>query len=375
MGDEILDGKRPKKVIGRIRILGTSKNVGVIGVSKTKKKLELEKSIVIKKDSVSKIDREQEGVLWCWLPAQVPSKDKIVSPTLLSERKRRYVNILSTSYVFAAVQKSNFIRLFCTLDGNSIAALPENIYEVTPTFPHVKIDDENITWQWFDTNHKTSLKKEKEDHANQPDSKQVIMPGVASNTNFKEINFTTSPKKPEHSGAKDLKKSDTISVMNPSPSKPYIFINKIQSVPGKINDILRHAKEKMCVFDCEGVNLSATGELTLLQIAYESSLTNNIECVIFDILSLKKITKDGGEVNKGLLKSSLQKLFGNNEFKKYAHDFRMDIAALSHQLGISANNIFDTQIMYELCTGNMFGSLNSFLKLCEIEEHMITSGV
>ena len=125
----------------------------------------------------------------------------------------------------------------------------------------------------------------------------------------------------------------------------------------------------MCVFDCEGVNLSATGELTLLQIAYESYLTNNIECVIFDILSLKKITKDGGEVNKGLLKSSLQTLFGNSEFKKYAHDFRMDIAALSHQLGITANNIFDTQIMYELCTGNMFGSLNRFLKLCEIEEH------
>lgn len=158
-------------------------------------------------------------------------------------------------------------------------------------------------------------------------------------------------------------------MINPSLSKPYIYISKIEDVPGKINDILRHAIEKMFVFDCEGVNLSATGELTLLQIAYWSSFTNHIECVIFDILSLKKTTKDGGEMNEGLLKSSLQKLFGNNGFHKYAHDFRMDIAALSHQLGVTADSIFDTQIMNELCTGNMFGSLSSFLKLCEIEEH------
>lgn len=142
MEDEILDGKRSKKVIGRIRILGTSKNVGVVGVSMSKKNLELEKSVIVKNDSVSKIDREQEGVLWCWLPSQVPSEDKIVRPTLLPKRKRRYVNILSTYYIFAAVQKSNSIRLFCNLDGISNEALPGNIYEVIPTFPRVKADDE-----------------------------------------------------------------------------------------------------------------------------------------------------------------------------------------------------------------------------------------
>ena len=44
-----------------------------------------------------------------------------------------------------------------------------------------------------------------------------------------------------------------------------------------------------CALDCEGINLSATGKLTLLQIAYEpspGSQNSSPTCLLFDVLAL-----------------------------------------------------------------------------------------
>ena len=47
----------------------------------------------------------------------------------------------------------------------------------------------------------------------------------------------------------------------------------------------------------------------------------------------------------------------------------MDVAALTHQLDVTINDVLDTQIMYEILTGSMFGSLNDVLSFYQIESH------
>ena len=351
-------------VIGRIRILGTSKNVGVVGLSSSKKSLKLEEKVVVRgschNHAISAIERDKEGVFWCWLPGEIPNENKLSKPTLLRKDKsqiQRYVNIISTSYIFAAAVESNFIRLFCTLDGNAISSLPEDIYKIVPAFPIIKKEDENVKWIWCDP----SITK----------SKQATVSNSENGKKDSKMIFQTiSEKDRANDRLRNGTSSEATLTAHGISPRTYELIDKIRSVEPKVNDILLNAKDKFLVFDCEGVNLSATGELTLLQIAYKNSFTNNIECVIFDIFSLKKSASIFGEENnKQLVKSSLDKLFGANNFLKYAHDFHMDVAALESQLGITINNIFDTQIMYELCTGKIFGSLNDFLSLCQIDEH------
>lgn len=115
--------------------------------------------------------------------------------------------------------------------------------------------------------------------------------------------------------------------------------------------------------DCEGVKLSATGELTLVQVAFASSTRLNV--LVFDVVALGR----GVRV--------LHRILEEPRPLKLVHDVRMDAAALHRQFGITVQGIFDTQLAHMIAEGNfaphlsqsalplMIG-LNGFLQWCHI---------
>lgn len=115
--------------------------------------------------------------------------------------------------------------------------------------------------------------------------------------------------------------------------------------------------------DCEGVKLSATGELTLVQVAFASATRLNV--LVFDVVAL------------GVGVRVLHRILEEPRPLKLLHDLRMDAAALHEQFGISLQGIFDTQLAHLIAEGNftpltpggqlplMIG-LNGFLQWCHI---------
>ena len=120
------------------------------------------------------------------------------------------------------------------------------------------------------------------------------------------------PSKPSKKVTKPIAKQSSISISNKafpiqvhniqssikSVSKPEVgvefektyadkVIYNINDAENAINEMMTDIESGVCAFDCEGVNLSATGELTVLQIAYKSLSMGKIVCIIFDILSTR----------------------------------------------------------------------------------------
>ena len=114
------------------------------------------------------------------------------------------------------------------------------------------------------------------------------------------------------------------------------------------------------MMDCEGVNLSAEGELTLVQMAYECE--ENVQCVIFDIKLLC------GEERKKDCFTVLHPIF-ESDIIKVIHDVHMDAAAIKHQYDCELKNVLDTQLVYEFFTGEMLGSMGAFLKWMDVPPH------
>ncbi|XP_059613250.1 uncharacterized protein LOC132259574 [Phlebotomus argentipes] len=81
-------------------------------------------------------------------------------------------------------------------------------------------------------------------------------------------------------------------------------------------------------FDCEGINLGAKGQLTLVEIG-----TTRGEAFIFDILSCPEMVVDGG----------LKNLLESENVIKIIHDCRNDSINLYNQFNILLRNVFDTQ--------------------------------
>lgn len=119
----------------------------------------------------------------------------------------------------------------------------------------------------------------------------------------------------------------------------------------------------LLAFDCEGVDLGATGELTLLQVAFfDSGNSQDSEqefCVkIFDICAL-------GHAGMQYLKDFLE----DSGTLKLVHDVHQDAAALSGQFGVRLAGIFDTQLAHEATEGKMLASLNDVLRQCGLDQH------
>lgn len=96
---------------------------------------------------------------------------------------------------------------------------------------------------------------------------------------------------------------------------------------------------KQVAVDCEGVDLSRTGKLCLIQIAI--LLSQDEKCTfIFDIILLEK------EPQFKNARDSLASVLEDSTIAKIMHDSRQDCSALFHQLSISVTNILDTQIAY-----------------------------
>jgi len=110
--------------------------------------------------------------------------------------------------------------------------------------------------------------------------------------------------------------------------------------------------------DCEGVNLSATGELCLLQVAFVAG--HGLECYLVDTLSLKH-DQEALDLLRAILEDA--------EIVKLIHDARMDYAALKHQFGITMQGVLDTQLAHEEIAGTMLGSMSQFLALCCVPAH------
>eukprot|EP00742_Colponemidia_sp_Colp-10_P008672 GILJ01009407.1.p1 GENE.GILJ01009407.1~~GILJ01009407.1.p1 ORF type:complete len:856 (-),score=129.57 GILJ01009407.1:122-2689(-) len=96
---------------------------------------------------------------------------------------------------------------------------------------------------------------------------------------------------------------------------------------------------KLLAVDCEGVNLSKEGSLTLVQIACQAGV------FIFDILEAQQST-NSAYLND--MVTLLRSLFDNEECVKVFHDCRRDTEALLHHLGITVKHIVDTQVVFAL---------------------------
>ena len=79
---------------------------------------------------------------------------------------------------------------------------------------------------------------------------------------------------------------DRIGSLNPSPKQPtvcmFTLVTTVSQAKVEVQRILYACSEKsLLVIDCEGVNLSAEGELTLIQVAFH--FDGRVQCAVFDL--------------------------------------------------------------------------------------------
>jgi ribonuclease D len=90
--------------------------------------------------------------------------------------------------------------------------------------------------------------------------------------------------------------------------------------------------ERVIAIDCEAINLSRQGILSIVQIASQGS------CYLFDVLNEENTIED-----QLSLFAIIKRIFENEDIEKVIHDCRMDADALYHQYGIELKNVHDTQ--------------------------------
>jgi exonuclease 3'-5' domain-containing protein 1 len=115
--------------------------------------------------------------------------------------------------------------------------------------------------------------------------------------------------------------------------------------------VIELKQSKVIAYDCEGVRLSRTGKITLLQIALPKKI------FLIDVMTAggKEVFIDGG------LKDVIQ----SEEILKLAYDVRMDSDALFHQHDVLIKNVLDLQLLdiaIRRASGNMVEHLPSLSK-------------
>ena len=95
--------------------------------------------------------------------------------------------------------------------------------------------------------------------------------------------------------------------------------------------VLELKRAKVIAYDCEGVRLSRTGKITLLQIAIPKKI------FLIDVMTIggKEVFIDGG----------LKDIIESEEILKLAYDVRMDSDALFHQHDVLLKNVLDLQLL------------------------------
>ncbi|XP_014600429.1 PREDICTED: uncharacterized protein LOC106784924 [Polistes canadensis] len=102
----------------------------------------------------------------------------------------------------------------------------------------------------------------------------------------------------------------------------------LQIVEDIINPRKARADNNVISFDCEGINLGAKGQLTLIQIG-----TMTGQAYVFDLFTCPTLMQAGG----------LQKLLESDKVIKVIHDCKNDSVNLYNQFNVTLNNVFDTQ--------------------------------
>ena len=95
--------------------------------------------------------------------------------------------------------------------------------------------------------------------------------------------------------------------------------------------VLELKRAKVIAYECEGVRLSRTGKITLLQIAIPKKI------FLIDVMTIggKEVFIDGG----------LKDIIESEEILKLAYDVRMDSDALFHQHDVVLKNVLDLQLL------------------------------
>eukprot|EP00898_Chlorokybus_atmophyticus_P008834 jgi/Chlat1/8952/Chrsp94S00694 len=104
--------------------------------------------------------------------------------------------------------------------------------------------------------------------------------------------------------------------------------------------------------DCEGISLSKTGRLCLVQVA-----TEGFVALLDPVGAMLKSGTDYSAV-VGLM----CKLLEDERIVKVVHDGRQDALALYHQLGITLRNVVDTQVLAQQITNGQREGLNKLLQ-------------
>ena len=90
--------------IGIVRILSTAIDVEVVGVSKGKANLKLQKNVVLdSKQQVNSLPRDREGVIWSWV--KKPADSTLHHPSIINDFIGN-INIISTNYIFGVAHSS-----------------------------------------------------------------------------------------------------------------------------------------------------------------------------------------------------------------------------------------------------------------------------
>lgn len=161
-----------------------------------------------------------------------------------------------------------------------------------------------------------------------------------------------------------------------SPSSKFVLVRTVEECRKAVNALSAHPR---IALDCEGVALSRTGRLCLLQ-------AKGLDTVyIFDLVNSPTNTtganlyasdQDKRQIVRAQLsharrmfeKGGLKKLLEDKSVTKIMHDCRHDSDALYHQFGIKLGPVIDTQVVFFVlrrCTGLEDGlpvSLKTLLK-------------
>ena len=113
------------------------------------------------------------------------------------------------------------------------------------------------------------------------------------------------------------------------------IVSKTKEAEEIVAEIMRSSS--YVALDMEGVNLGASGQITLVQLAFMTDHSVVPKICIFDAL-----------LNPELLKTCLRPLFESEKIIKVIHDARNDSSCLYGRHGITLTNIFDTQVAHSI---------------------------